>query len=275
MLIRPVGRLRSLSAPAPATDAVGQAGRVRVLIVDDEVRFARSVQRGLRAEGVDVDVAHDGEQGLAMARTGGYDVVVLDVMLPRLSGYRVVERLRAEGSTVPVLMVSAKDGEYDQADGLDLGADGYLVKPFAWVVFLAQLRAVARRGAIPDQRYGEPDRELVSGDLVLRPSTRTASRGGTEIPLTAREFALLEHLVSAGGRVVSKTELLASVWGGQAHDDPNVVEVYVGYLRRKIDQPFGRRSLLTVRGAGYRLVADGPSDPPESTPGGDSAGDSG
>jgi DNA-binding response OmpR family regulator len=233
---------------------------VRVLVVDDEVRFALSVQRGLRAEGFDVDVAHDGEQGLALARSGGYDAVVLDVMLPRLSGYRVVERLRAEGSSVPVLMVSAKDGEYDQADGLDLGADGYLVKPFAWVVFLAQLRAVARRGPVPDQRDGEPERELVCGDLVLRPPARTASRGGAEIPLTAREFALLEHLASAGGRVVSKTELLASVWGGQAHDDPNVVEVYVGYLRRKIDQPFGRHSLVTVRGAGYRLVPDGPTD---------------
>jgi two-component system OmpR family response regulator len=233
---------------------------VRVLIVDDEVRFARSVQRGLRAEGFHVDIAHDGEHGLALARAGSYDVVVLDVMLPRLSGYRVVERLRAEGSTVPVLMVSAKDGEYDQADGLDLGADGYLVKPFAWVVFLAQLRAVARRGAIPGQPGGGPERELVSGDLVLRPSTRTASRGDTEIPLTAREFALLEHLICAGDRVVSKTELLAAVWGGQAHDDPNVVEVYVGYLRRKIDQPFGRRSLVTVRGAGYRLVPDGALD---------------
>jgi two-component system, OmpR family, response regulator len=228
---------------------------VRVLVVDDEVRFALSVQRGLRAEGFDVDVAHDGERGLAMARSGGYDAVVLDVMLPRLSGYRVVERLRAEGSTVPVLMVSAKDGEYDQADGLDLGADGYVVKPFAWVVFLAQLRAVARRRTA-EQRAGEPERELVSGDLVLRPAARTASRGGTEIPLTAREFALLEHLASAQGRVVSKTELMASVWGGQAHDDPNVVEVYVGYLRRKIDQPFGRHSLVTVRGAGYRLVPD-------------------
>jgi DNA-binding response OmpR family regulator len=236
---------------------------VRVLVVDDEVRFALSVQRGLRAEGFDVDVAHDGERGLDLARAGGYDAIVLDVMLPRLSGYRVVERLRAEGRDVPVLMVSAKDGEYDQADGLDLGADGYLVKPFPWVVFVAQLRAVARRG-VPGSGAPQPPAELVTGDLVIRPAERTVSRGGTEIALTAREFALLEHLAGAGGRVVSKTELLASVWGGQAHDDPNVVEVYVGYLRRKIDQPFGRHSLLTVRGAGYRLVPDGP---PESGPG--------
>jgi DNA-binding response OmpR family regulator len=241
---------------------------VRVLVVDDEVRFARSVERGLRAEGFDVDVAHDGEQGLALARSGGYDVVVLDVMLPRLSGYRVVERLRAAGDDVPVLMVSAKDGEYDQADGLDLGADGYLVKPFPWVVFVAQVRAVARRRGLPDQRDDGADGELVSGDLVLRPATRSATRGGTEIALTAREFALLERLAAAGGRVVSKTELLASVWGGQAHDDPNVVEVYVGYLRRKIDQPFGRHSLVTVRGAGYRLVPDdAPGPAPEDRAG--------
>jgi two-component system OmpR family response regulator len=242
---------------------VRQAGRVRVLVVDDEVRFALSVQRGLRAEGFDVDVAHDGERGLDLARRGGYDAVVLDVMLPRLSGYRVVERLRAEGRDVPVLMVSAKDGEYDQADGLDLGADGYLVKPFAWVVFVAQLRAVARRGTASGAPSDAPPAELATGDLVIRPATRSASRGGTEIALTAREFALLEHLAPAGGRVVSKTELMAAVWGGQAHDDPNVVEVYVGYLRRKIDQPFGRHSLLTVRGAGYRLV---PDDPPAGPP---------
>jgi two-component system OmpR family response regulator len=235
---------------------------VRVLVVDDEVRFALSVQRGLRAEGFDVDVAHDGERGLDLARTGGYDAVVLDVMLPRLSGYRVVERLRAEGRDVPVLMVSAKDGEYDQADGLDLGADGYLVKPFPWVLFVAQLRAVARRGAAGGGELPGPPADLVTGDLVLRPASRTASRAGTEIPLTAREFALLEHLAGAGGRVVSKSELLGSVWGGQAHDDPNVVEVYVGYLRRKIDQPFGRHSLVTVRGAGYRLVPDEPADDP-------------
>jgi DNA-binding response OmpR family regulator len=162
-------------------------------------------------------------------------------------------------------MISAKDGEYDQADGLDLGADDYLVKPFAWVVFVAHLRALLRRA--PTSRTGprtataaEPadaaGAGLATGDLVLRPASRTASRGGTEVALTAREFALLEHLVAAGGRVVSKTELLEHVWGGQAHDDPNVVEVYVGYLRRKIDQPFGRHSLVTVRGAGYRLVPD-------------------
>jgi len=220
------------------------------------------VQRGLRAEGFDADVAHDGERGLELARAGGYDAVVLDVMLPRLSGYRVIERLRADGMDVPVLMVSAKDGEYDQADGLDLGADDYLVKPFRWVVFLAHLKALVRRSAPREPAHPEaadvPAPDLVVGDLVVRPRARSATRGGAEIPLTAREFDLLEHLARADGRVVSKSELLAAVWGGMAHDDPNVVEVYAGYLRRKIDQPFGRHSLVTVRGAGYRLVADEP-----------------
>jgi two-component system, OmpR family, response regulator len=234
---------------------------VRVLVVDDEVRFALAVQRGLRAEGFDADVAHDGERGLDLARSGDYDAVVLDVMLPRLSGYRVVQRLREQGNDVPVLMVSAKDGEYDQADGLDLGADDYLVKPFPWVVFLAHLKALVRRAGARDAAdelppSSTPLPDLVIGDLVVRPDSRTATRGDAEITLTAREFALLEHLAAAEGRVVSKTELLAHVWGGLAHDDPNVVEVYVGYLRRKIDQPFGRHSLVTVRGAGYRLVAD-------------------
>jgi DNA-binding response OmpR family regulator len=207
-------------------------------------------------------------------------------MLPGLSGYRVTQRLRAEGSQVPVLMLSAKDGEYDQADGLDLGADDYLTKPFAWVVFVAHLKALLRRargraGDGPEsaaQAHGGAaggpagtavsggpvgggqargvSGEVVVGDLVLDPAAHTVERGGVPVDLTAREFALLEHLMRARGRVVAKTELLATVWGGMVTDDPNVVEVYAGYLRRKIDQPFGRRSLLTVRGAGYRLVPD-------------------
>ena len=221
-----------------------------MLVVDDEVRMALSVQRGLRAEGFEVDVAHDGETGLAMARSDRYDAVVLDVLLPGLSGYRVTQQLRAEGHDVPILMLSAKDGEYDQADGLDLGADDYLTKPFAWVVLVSHLRALLRRSA------GRRTATVAVGDLVLDPAARQATRGGEPVPLTAREYALLEHLARAGGRTVSKVELLSAVWGGQASDDPNVVEVYVGYLRRKVDQPFGRHSLVTVRGAGYRLVDD-------------------
>jgi len=221
---------------------------VRVLVVEDEPRLARALQRGLTAEGYAVDLAADGPGGLDAARHGEYDAVVLDVMLPGLSGYLVVRALRAEGHWVPVLMLSAKDGEYDQADGLDAGADDYLTKPFSFVLLLAKLRALLRRGA--------PERPAVlsAGTLTLDPASRQVHRDGTEIALTAREFSLLEYLIRNLDRVVTKIELLDHVWDTAADLDPNVVEVYVGYLRRKIDTPFGRRSLRTVRGAGYRLV---------------------
>jgi len=221
---------------------------VRLLVVEDEPRLARALQRGLAAEGYVVDVAADGPSGLDAVRHGGYDAVVLDIMLPGLSGYRVVRAMREEGNWVPVLMLSAKDGEYDQADGLDLGADDYLTKPFSFVVLLARLRALLRRGA--------PERPpvLAVGTLTLDPATRRVARGETEISLTGREFALLEYLMRHADRVVTKTELLDHVWDAAAETDANLVEVYVGYLRRKIDTPFGRQSVRTVRGAGYRLV---------------------
>jgi DNA-binding response OmpR family regulator len=224
---------------------------VRVLVVDDEVRFALSVQRGLRAEGFDVDVAHDGERGLAMARSGGYDAVVLDIMLPRLSGYRVVERLRAEGSTVPVLMVSAKDGEYDQADGLDLGADGYLVKPFAFVVLVAQLRSLLRRR---DAAMGRTGQRVRLGALVVDPAARSVTWDGEPVELSPREFALLHALASRPDTAVGKDELLRLVWGDEQAASRNVVEVYVGYVRRKLDAAGAGQVLRTVRGVGY-LVA--------------------
>ena len=221
---------------------------MRVLVVEDEPRLARALQRGLTAEGYAVDLAADGLTGLEAARHEGYDAVVLDIMLPRLSGYRIVRTLRAEQNWVPVLMLSAKDGEYDQADGLDSGADDYLTKPFSFVVLLAKLRALLRRGA--------PQRPAVlsAGSLSLDPATRRVTRDGQEITLTTREFALLEYLIRHRDEVVTKTELLDHVWDAGADTDPNVVEVYVGYLRRKIDQPYNVRSLQTVRGAGYRLV---------------------
>jgi len=221
---------------------------MRVLVVEDEPRLARALQRGLNAEGYAVDLAADGLTGLEAARHEGYDAVVLDIMLPGLSGYRIVRALRAENNWVPVLMLSAKDGEYDQADGLDSGADDYLTKPFSFVVLLAKLRALLRRGA--------PERPavLTAGALTLDPATRRVSREETEITLTTREFALLEYLMRHRDEVVTKTELLDHVWDAGADTDPNVVEVYVGYLRRKIDQPYGTKSLQTVRGAGYRLV---------------------
>jgi DNA-binding response OmpR family regulator len=216
-----------------------------VLVVEDEARLAAALQRGLQAEGFAVDVAGDGPTGLDLARHGEYDAMILDIMLPGLSGYRVVQALRAEKNWVPVLMLSAKDGEYDQADGLDCGADDYLTKPFSYVVLLARLRALLRRGA--------PERPNVlrAGDLTLDPARRRVMRGDEEISLTAREYALLEYLMRRAGEVVSKTELLDHVWDASLETAPNAVEVYVGYLRRKL----GRDALETVRGAGYRLTA--------------------
>jgi two-component system OmpR family response regulator len=216
---------------------------VRLLVVEDEIRMAGALQRGLQAEGFAVDVAGDGPNGLELARHGGYDAVILDIMLPGLSGYRVVQALRAEKNWVPVLMLSAKDGEYDQADGLDCGADDYLTKPFSYVVLVARLRALLRRGA--------PERPsvLTVGELSLDPARRRVTSGAEEIVLTAREYALLEYLMRRPGQVVSKTELLDHVWDAAVDTAPNAVEVYVGYLRRKL----GRDVLETVRGAGYRL----------------------
>jgi len=224
---------------------------MRVLVVEDEVRLARALQKGLRAEGFVVDLVHDGAAGLDSAREGSYDAIVLDVMLPRLSGYEVVRTLRTERNWVPVLMLSAKDGEYDQADGLDVGADDYLTKPFSYVVLVARLRALLRRGA--------PQRPavLAAGDLLLDPAARTVTRGSTPIELTAREFSLLEYLIRDPGRVVGRLELLEHVWDAYGASEANVVEVYIGYLRRKIDAPFGRKAVTTVRGVGYRLEADG------------------
>jgi DNA-binding response OmpR family regulator len=228
---------------------------VRILVVEDEPRLGRALQRGLSAEGYLVDLAIDGMAGLDAARNEAYDVVILDIMLPQLSGYRVVRALREENNWVPVLMLSAKDGEYDEADGLDCGADDYLTKPFSFVVLLARLRALMRRGA--------PERPTVLsvGTLRLDPASRRVMRDDHEVILTAREYALLEYMMRRQDQVVTKIELLDRVWDASADTDPNVVEVYVGYLRRKIDQPFGRRSLQTVRGAGYRLVDDGDAQP--------------
>jgi len=216
---------------------------VRLLVVEDEQRLARALQRGLAAEGFVVDLAHDGPRGLDMARHGDYDAMILDVMLPGLSGYRVVRQLRAERHWLPVLMLSAKDGEYDQADGLDCGADDYLTKPFSYVVLLARLRALLRRGAAPRPAV------LTVGDLELDPARRRVTLDGADVALTTREYGLLQYLMRRAGDVVSKTELLDHVWDASLETAPNAVEVYVGYLRRKL----GRDTLETVRGAGYRL----------------------
>lgn len=224
---------------------------MRVLVVEDERGLAAAIARGLAEEGFAVDIAHDGVDGLWSATHEPHDIIVLDIMLPGLSGYEVLKRLRAAKVWTPVLMLTAKDGEYDEADALDLGADDYLSKPFSYVVLVAHLRALLRRGA--------PERPaiLCAADLTLDPSRRQCRRNGQQIPLTAREFALLEFLLRHPDEVVSKTDLLAHVWDENFDGDTNIVEVYIGYLRRKIDTPFGRQTIETVRGAGYRLSTGG------------------
>jgi two-component system OmpR family response regulator len=225
---------------------------VRVLVVEDEVHLAQAIADGLAAEGFDIELSHDGLDGLWRARERTYGAIVLDILLPGMNGYKVCQTLRDEGVWTPILMLTAKSGTYDEAEALDTGADDFLSKPFAFVVLVARLRALLRRGATPRPR------ELMAGDLALDPVARKCRRGATPIDLTRREYDLLEALLRHAGEGATKVQLLREVWGEDFTGDPNVVEVYVGYLRRKIDAPFGRRSLQTVRGVGgYRLVADG------------------
>ena len=224
---------------------------MRVLVVEDEKRVAAAVRRGLEAEGLTVDVALNGTDGLWFATERAYDVIVLDVMLPGLNGFKVCERLREAGNWTPILMLTAKDGDYDQAEALDTGADDYLIKPFSFVVLLARLRALARRGErVPSVVYA-------TGDLTLDASGHRCHRGDAEIRLTARELAVLEFLMRRSGDVLTKTEILDNVWDFAFDGDPNIVEVYIRRLRKKIDEPFDRRSIHTIRGAGYRFDPDG------------------
>ncbi|MCA2229061.1 response regulator transcription factor [Nonomuraea aurantiaca] len=222
---------------------------MRVLLVEDEQRLADLVKGGLAGEGFAVDVAYDGRDGLWMASENTYDVIVLDVMLPRLNGYTVCSRLREAGNWTPIMMLTAKDGIYDEAEALDTGADDYLAKPFSYVVLLARLRALVRRGG------HERPVTITVGDLVVDPAGLRCRRGEVQIALTPKEFAVLHGLARRAGEVVSKSELLAQAWDFAYDGDPNIVEVYISALRRKIDQPFGRTTLVTVRGAGYRLEA--------------------
>jgi two-component system OmpR family response regulator len=225
-----------------------------VLLVEDEVHLANAISDGLTAEGFDVDAVHDGTDGLWRAREGSYDAIVLDVLLPGMNGYRVCKTLREEGVWTPILILTAKDGEYDEAEALDTGADDFLSKPFSFVVLLARLRALFRRGAPPRPAV------LALGPLRLDPATHKVMHGATEVNLTSREFSLLEYLMRRDGNVASKPEILDHVWGMDFGGDPNVVEVYIGYLRRKLDQPFETNLIRTVRGAGYRLSGDDDSD---------------
>ncbi|MBU7596345.1 response regulator transcription factor [Streptomyces sp. P38-E01] len=219
---------------------------MRVLIVEDERRLATSLAKGLTAEGFAVDVAHDGHEGLHLATENPYDLIVLDIMLPGVNGYRICGMLRAAGDETPILMLTAKDGEYDEAEGLDTGADDYLTKPFSYVVLLARIRALLRRrgtGASPVLRIGS---------LTVDRAARTVARNDVQPTLTAKEFAVLEQLAVRPGEVVSKSEILEHVWDFAYDGDPNIVEVYISTLRRKL----GGGLIVTVRGAGYRLVSD-------------------
>lgn len=226
---------------------------MRILIVEDEKAFADTVRRGLRNEGFVVDVAHDGVSGMRAALENSYDVILLDLMLPLKNGYDVLKGIREHRIWTPVLMLTAKAGEYDQTDAFDLGADDYLTKPFSFIVLVARIRALIRRGA--------PERPVVLavGTLKLDSVSRSVHRGDTPIGLTAKEYALLHYLMRRHGQVVSKSDILDKVWESGFEGGDNVVEVYMGYLRRKIDTPFGLHTLTTIRGMGYMLSPDRPA----------------
>jgi DNA-binding response OmpR family regulator len=223
---------------------------MRVLIVEDEQGLAESMRRGLVGEGFVVDVVHDGVNGLWAASEFRYDVAILDIMLPGINGYDVLKQIREREIWTPVIMLTAKDGEYDQTDAFDLGADDYLTKPFSFKVLVARLRALIRRGA--------PERptKLAVGSLVLDPARRTVTRRGELIKLTAREFSLLTYLMRNAGSIVGKFDILSNVWDPAYQGSENIVEVYIGYLRKKIDTPYGLQTLNTIRGMGYRLDPD-------------------
>jgi two-component system OmpR family response regulator len=224
---------------------------VKVLLVEDDNKIAVAVRRGLQAEGFAVEVSSDGSDGLWRAMEGTYDLIVLDIMLPGRNGFRVCADLRAAGNWTPILMLTAKDGDQDEAEALDAGADDYLVKPFSFVVLVARARALLRRSA------GRSPAPLSVGGLRIEPIARRAWRDEREVVLTAREFDVLEFLVRRAGQVLSKSEILAGVWSDDFDGDPNIVEVYIGRLRRKIDGASRLEATIkTVRGAGYRLGPD-------------------
>ncbi|MFC4222448.1 response regulator transcription factor [Lysinibacter cavernae] len=224
---------------------------MRILVVEDEKGLAIGLRAGLEAEGFAVDIAENGTDGLWLAREKPYDVILLDIMLPYLNGYQVCQALRDDKNWTPILMLTAKDGEWDQVEGLDTGADDYLTKPFSFAVLLARVRALLRRGAT--QRPAE----LTAGDLVFDPASRTTRRGDQPIDLTSRESAVLEYLLRHVGEVVTKRQILDHVWDDDFEGDPNIVEVYIRHLRNKVDRPFERSSISTLRGSGYRLASNG------------------
>jgi two-component system, OmpR family, response regulator len=227
------------------------AATMRLLVVEDEKRLAAGLRKGLEAEGFAVDVVHNGTDGIWMARENPFDAIILDVMLPGANGYQVCSTLRSEGNWTPILMLTAKDGVWDEVEGLDTGADDYLTKPFSYPVLIARLRALRRRGARARPTV------LEAGDLRLDPAMRRVWLRGERIELTRREFAVLEYFLQHPDEVLSKRDIIDHVWDFDFDGDPNIVEVYVRQLRQRIDHPFDRASLQTVRLVGYRLDPDG------------------
>lgn len=224
---------------------------MKLLLVEDDKKIATMIKRGLEAEKFTVEVALDGPQGLWLATEGSYDLIILDIMLPGRNGYQICADLREAGDWTPILMLTAKDGDLDEAEALDTGADDYLTKPFSFAVLVARIRALLRRAS------GRNPTPVEAGDLRIDPGQRRVWRGETEVELTTRQFDVLEFLMRRAGQVLSKLEILDGVWDYEFEGDPNIVEVYIRRLRTRIDEPFGRRAIETVRGAGYRLSDDG------------------
>ena len=223
---------------------------MKLLVVEDDLKIAAAVKRGLEADGFTVDVATDGDDGWWMATEGSYDLLVLDIMLPRRNGYALCRDLRAAGDWTPILMLTAKEGDLDEAEALETGADDFLSKPFSFPVLIARIRALLRRSG------GRDPMPTTVGEIRVDVAGRRVWSSGTEVELTRREFDVLEFLVRRAGQVVSKHEIIAGVWEFDFDGDPNIVEVYVGRLRRKLDDPFDTRHIATIRGAGYRLDGD-------------------
>ena len=224
---------------------------MKLLLVEDDKKIATAVKRGLEGEGFTVEASLDGSEGLWLATEGSYDLIILDIMLPGRNGYQICADLREAGNWTPILMLTAKDGDLDEAEAFETGADDYLTKPFSFPVLVARIRALLRRAT------GRNPIPVEVGDLRIDPGQRRVWRGDIEITLTSRQFDVLEFLLRRAGQVLSKAEILNGVWDYEFEGDPNIVEVYIRRLRSRIDEPFGRRSIETVRGAGYRLVASG------------------
>lgn len=224
---------------------------MKLLMVEDDKKIAAAVKRGLEAEGFTVEVALDGDTGFWLASEGAYDLIILDILLPSRNGYRICGDLRDAGNWTPILMLTAKDGDLDEAEALDTGADDYLTKPFSFAVLVARIRALLRRST------GRNPVPVAAGDLRIDPGARRAWRGDVEVELTARQFDVLEFLMRRAGQVMSKRDILDGVWEYEFSGGPNIVEVYVRRLRTRIDEPFGRHAIETVRGVGYRLSPDG------------------